>query len=289
MGKFIKYIIVASAVICLFAYKYISNNHKEIIETYTSLVFQDSKGDLIPVSVLYNSSLDFEMDMRNKLILMQGYDYKNLGLNPILSKSLELNFAYIENDRLEIDFNDKLLDHNPIDIIEVLSYMCNDLDVNGVDISVNGENLEYFPNSYIPMSFSNDSIGLNNFINISHNITESISVTCYKCENINDYKYYKPYTFRVSEDNDIEYNIKDIVQSIDSAIRVDNVELKDKSAHIYLSSNILLDNEQIDRSLENCIYLSVLSFENIEDVILYINNEEISRYDHKEIMINVIE
>lgn len=289
MSKLIKYIIVIVVGVCLFAYKYVSNDNSENIDTYTSIVFKDSKGDLIPVSVLYNSSLDFEMDMRNKLILMQGKDYTNIGLNPILTDLLVLNYAYIENDRLKIDFNKELLNQNPIDVLEVLSFMCKDYKIKGIDLSVDNEIMGYFPNSNIPMSFSSNFIGLNNFINLSHNITESISVTCYKCEVINDYKYYKPYTFRVNENNSIEYNIKDVVEIIDSSIRVDNVDVKEGSANIYLSSNILLDNEQIDSSLEKCIYLSVLSFDEIEDVILYADNEEISRYNHKEIMINVIE
>lgn len=265
------------------------NNKKDDEEynAYTSLVFSTKDGVLIPVSVPYNSSKDFEMDMRNRFVLMQSEEYKDLGLYPVFSKELNLNYSYIENNILYIDFNDAFDFTHSIDLLEITSYLVHDItEVKDVKLTINGKESDVKYN----MSEDNKSkLGLNNFINFTDNITHSLSATCYKYETINNHDYYVPYTLRLSDKLELNDNIIQLLSHIDPRIQIEQLNLKDGCLSVHLSSHILLDNEQIDKQLENCIYLSALSFDNINDIIIYINNEEISRYNHKEILINSIE
>lgn len=288
MKNILNLFVVLTLILSLITYKYMNNKKDdEEYNAYTSLVFSTKDGVLIPVSVPYNSSKDFEMDMRNRFVLMQSEEYKDLGLYPVFSKELNLNYSYIENNILYIDFNDAFDFTHSIDLLEITSYLVHDItEVKDVKLTINGKESDVKYN----MSEDNKSkLGLNNFINFTDNITHSLSATCYKYETINNHDYYVPYTLRLSDKLELNDNIIQLLSHIDPRIQIEQLNLKDGCLSVHLSSHILLDNEQIDKQLENCIYLSALSFDNINDIIIYINNEEISRYNHKEILINSIE
>ncbi len=290
MNKILKVCIIMSIVIGVFALKFFNKNEEVGLETYSELVFSDSNDNLIPISIPYNSAKDFEMDLKNKFIIMQSDDFSSYGLKPVLSKNLVLNYAYKDNGTLYMDFNDELYSNAPMDIIELISYMVKDeSDIENVQLSINDKIEQYFPNSYLPMKFNSKDLGLNNFIDVSKTITKSESLTFYKKMINNNEEIFVPYTLRVDDSCSFQDKINQLLSKIDSSIEVEKVKYEDKVAEIYLSSNILLDNETVDSKLEECIYLSVLSIDEVNDIKLFINNEQVSQYNGKEICINFIE
>lgn len=64
--------------------------------------------------------------------------------------------------------------------------------------------------------------------------------------------------------------------------------MKDGILTIDLDSNILLDNERIDQSLEDLIVLSLSSLKNVKDVEIKINGEDVRTKQSSQIEYNYI-
>ena len=75
---------------------------------------------------------------------------------------------------------------------------------------------------------------------------------------------------------------------INSKIHLLDATLKDHILTLELDSHILLDNEMIDRTLEELMILSLKSLNDVEDVQIYINGENVRSKETSQIHYNYI-
>lgn len=273
---------------CVYLYNYNNRELNTVSTEYTTVIFQSENEMLIPVSIPYHNEEDLEMDLKNKIDIMKSDDYICYGLYPVLSEHLQLNYAELKDNQLNLDFNNQFNNKNIINTLESLSFLLKDYKDYQIHLTINNQTYDYIPETSISSAYINKHIPLNNFTDYSSNITESKSITLYKQEQISNKNYYIPYTIRINNNN-LETMITETLSYIDPSLDIKQVDYKDHTIHLYLSSHLLLDNERIDPHLENCIYLTLLSFESVKDIKIYVNNEEVGEYNNKEIILNYIE
>lgn len=274
--------VIALLVGCLtfVAYVYLKPNSSASVaqEVYEkSVVFKDKDDELIPISVNLYSQVDMEEEIRNRLDIMKNDTLHEYGLYPIISQGLELLSMELKNGVLTLNFNDQLYANgDALDVIEALTYTMTDYDdVKRLKIQINDKDVSYIPNSTIPLSFLTKDLGLNNFVETSSILHETIPVMVYNEKNINDYSYLVPTTIRIDENDSLKSQVSTILSYVQSQIHVLDAHLDNRVLTVELDSNILLDNEHLDQTLENLILLSLSSLKDVEDVKIVINGEDV--------------
>ena len=289
-----KVVVVALLIVCLstFSWFYLNQDQKqEANETYIqTVIFQDQDHDLIPVSINLHNQMEMETDIRNKIDLMQSSQLQTYGLYPVLDAQLEIQSIELSDHILTVSFNDFLYtQHNDFNIIEALTYVLTDYDqVEQLYLQIDGQDISHLPNSTIPLNHLTKDLGLNNFEDASTFLHESIPVMVYQEKTVGDYLYYVPKTLRIHEKADLFLQVKTILNHINSKIHLLDATLKDHILTLELDSHILLDNETIDRTLEELMILSLKSLNDVEDVQIYINGENVRSKETSQIHYNYI-
>ena len=289
-----KLVIVFFLIVCLSVFSYIYLNQDEaqdVNETYIqTVIFQDKDYDLVPVSLNLHNQMEMETDIRNKIDLMQSSQLQSYGLYPVLDSRLEIQSIQLDEDILTVSFNDFLYtQHNDMNIVEALTYVLTDYDqVEQLCIQIDGKDISHLPNSTIPLNHLTKNLGLNNFEDASTFLHESVPVMIYQEKTIGNYLYYVPKTLRIHERADLFYQVKTILNHINSKIYLLDATLKDHVLTIELDSHVLLDNETIDRTLEELIVLSLKSLKDVEDVEIKINGENVRSLETSQIHYNYI-
>ena len=289
-----KLVIVFFLIVCLSVFSYIYLNQDEaqdVNETYIqTVIFQDKDYDLVPVSLNLHNQMEMETDIRNKIDLMQSSQLQSYGLYPVLDSRLEIQSIQLDEDILTVSFNDFLYtQHNDMNIVEALTYVLTDYDqVEQLCIQIDGKDISHLPNSTIPLNHLTKNLGLNNFEDASTFLHESVPVMIYQEKTIGNYLYYVPKTLRIHERADLFYQVKTILNHINSKIHLLDATLKDHVLTIELDSHVLLDNETIDRTLEELIVLSLKSLKDVEDVEIKINGENVRSLETSQIHYNYI-
>ena len=289
-----KLVIVFFLIVCLSVFSYIYLNQDEaqdVNETYIqTVIFQDKDYDLVPVSLNLHNQMEMETDIRNKIDLMQSSQLQSYGLYPVLDSRLEIQSIQLDEDILTVSFNDFLYtQHNDMNIVEALTYVLTDYDqVEQLCIQIDGKDISHLPNSTIPLNHLTKNLGLNNFEDASTFLHESVPVVIYQEKTIGNYLYYVPKTLRIHERADLFYQVKTILNHINSKIYLLDATLKDHVLTIELDSHVLLDNETIDRTLEELIVLSLKSLKDVEDVEIKINGENVRSLETSQIHYNYI-
>ena len=289
-----KVVVVALLIVCLstFSWFYLNQDQKqEANETYIqTVIFQDQDHDLIPVSINLHNQMEMETDIRNKIDLMQSSQLQTYGLYPVLDAQLEIQSIELNNHILTVSFNDFLYtQHNDFNVIEALTYVLTDYDqVEQLYLQIDGQDISHLPNSTIPLNHLTKDLGLNNFEDASTFLHESIPVMVYQEKTVGDYLYYVPKTLRIHEQADLFLQVKTILNHINSKIHLLDTTLKDHILTLELDSHILLDNETIDRTLEELMILSLKSLNDVEDVQIYINGENVRSKETSQIHYNYI-
>lgn len=289
-----KVVVVALLIVCLstFSWFYLNQDQKqEANETYIqTVIFQDQDHDLIPVSLNLHNQMEMETDIRNKIDLMQSSQLQTYGLYPVLDAQLEIQSIELNNHILTVSFNDFLYtQHNDFNVIEALTYVLTDYDqVEQLYLQIDGQDISHLPNSTIPLNHLTKDLGLNNFEDASTFLHESIPVMVYQEKTVGDYLYYVPKTLRIHEKADLFLQVKTILNHINSKIHLLDATLKDHILTLELDSHILLDNETIDRTLEELMILSLKSLNDVEDVQIYINGENVRSQETSQIHYNYI-
>ena len=289
-----KVVVVALLIVCLstFSWFYLNQDQKqEANETYIqTVIFQDQDHDLIPVSINLHNQKEMETDIRNKIDLMQSSQLQTYGLYPVLDAQLEIQSIELNNHILTVSFNDFLYtQHNDFNVIEALTYVLTDYDqVEQLCLQIDGQDISHLPNSTIPLNHLTKDLGLNNFEDASTFLHESIPVMVYQEKTVGDYLYYVPKTLRIHEQADLFLQVKTILNHINSKIHLLDTTLKDHILTLELDSHILLDNETIDRTLEELMILSLKSLNDVEDVQIYINGENVRSKETSQIHYNYI-
>lgn len=257
---------------------------------YKSVVFKDSDNDLIPISVNFHSEVELEEEIRNKIDLMKSDEMIQYGLYPVISKDLEVQSADLKDHVLTVSFNDQLVaNQDAMDILEALTYVMTDYDdVERVNLQINEKNVSYIPNSTIPLSSLTKSLGLNNFEETSAFLHQTVPVMVYHQKTIEQYSYYVPTTMRVDENEPLTKQVQTILSYVQSKIHLLDAKLDNGVLTVDLDSNILLDNEKIDQTLEDLIVLSLSSLKDVKDVEIKINGEDVRTKQSSQIEYNYI-
>ena len=129
---------------------------------------------------------------------------------------------------------------------------------------------------------------MNNFEEASTFLHQSVPVMVYQEKTIADYLYYVPTTLRISESDSLEEQVQTILSYINSKIHLLNASLDNQVLTLELDSNLLLDNERIDKTLEELIILSLTSLDNVKDVDILINGESVRNQETSQIHYNYI-
>lgn len=271
-------LLVACLTFVSYVYLNIDNDISENENFYfKTVVFKDEDNELIPVTLNFQNEVELEQEIRNRIDIMKSNELTQYGLYPVLNSDLEVLSVNLENQILTLNVNDQIVANNDdMDILEALTFTLTDYDnVNQLKLQINGEDISYLPNSQIPVSYLTPELGLNNFVETSSILHETIPVMVYNEKVIHQYSYYIPTTLRLNENDSIEDQVKTILSQIQGKIQVIGVELIDGVLNVELDSNILLDNEKIDQTLEDLIVLSLSSLKDVEDVKIKINNEDV--------------
>ena len=257
---------------------------------YKSVVFKDSDNDLIPISVNFHSAVELEEEIRNKIDLMKSDEMIQYGLYPVISKDLEVQSVDLKDHVLTVSFNDQLVaNQDAMDILEALTYVMTDYDdVERVNLQINEKNVSYIPNSTIPLSSLTKSLGLNNFEETSAFLHQTVPVMVYHQKTIEQYSYYVPTTMRVDENEPLTKQVQTILSYVQSKIHLLDAKLDNGILTVDLDSNILLDNEKIDQTLEDLIVLSLSSLKDVKDVEIKINCEDVRTKQSSQIEYNYI-
>lgn len=255
-----------------------------------TVVFKDSENDLIPISINFHSQVELEEEIRNRIDLMKSDEMTRYGLYPVLSSDLEVQSVLLDNKTLTISFNDQLYSNqDALDIIETLAFTMTDYDnIDRLKIQVDSKDISYLPNSSIPLTALTKDLGLNNFEETSALLHETIPVMVYHQKMINQYSYYVPTTIRVDENESLTKQVQTILSYIQGKIHLIDTSLNDGVLTVELGSNILLDNEKIDRTLEDLIVLSLSSLKDVKDVKIKINDEDVRTKESSQIEYNYI-
>ncbi|MCI9050107.1 MAG: GerMN domain-containing protein [Coprobacillus sp.] len=275
--------VMSFLVICLtfVSYVYLNKDDKKSEEKediyLKTVVFKDEDNELIPVSINFHSQVELEQEVRNRINLMKSDELKRYGLYPVLSKDLEVLSVGLENKVLTLNLNDQIVaNKDDMSILEALTFTMTDYDnIDRLKIQINGKDISHLPNSTIPVSSLTKNLGLNNFVETSSILHETIPVMVYNEKVIHQYSYYIPTTIRIDENDSVNEQVKTILSQIQGKIQVVDTSLKNGVLTVKLGSNILLDNEKIDQTLEDLIVLSLSSLKGVKDVKIKINNEDV--------------
>lgn len=285
---------IAIVIACLTyaSFLYLKKDDDQQVEetNIETIIYKDEEGDLIPVNVNVHNQMEMETDIRNKLDLMKSSQMESYGLYPLFDSRLEIQSLELEDGVLSVSFNDYLYSNqDALDILEALTYVFTDYDdVQQLKLQIDGQNITYLPNSIIPLNQLTKNLGLNNFEEASFLLHQSIPVMIYREKNIHDYLYYVPTTLRINENDSLEDQVQTILNHLNSQINLLSVSQEDNVLNIELDSNILLDNETIDHTLEELIVLSLTSLEGVEDVQILINGENVRNQETSQIFYNYI-
>lgn len=285
---------IAIVIACLTyaSFLYLKKDDDQQVEetNIETIIYKDEEEDLIPVNVNVHNQMEMETDIRNKLDLMKSSQMESYGLYPLFDSRLEIQSLELEDGVLSVSFNDYLYSNqDALDILEALTYVFTDYDdVQQLKLQIDGQNITYLPNSIIPLNQLTKNLGLNNFEEASFLLHQSIPVMIYREKNIHDYLYYVPTTLRINENDSLEDQVQTILNHLNSQINLLSVSQEDNVLNIELDSNILLDNETIDHTLEELIVLSLTSLEGVEDVQILINGENVRNQETSQIFYNYI-
>ena len=284
-------LICASLVICLICIKQDDNKQETkqppVKTNYQTVVFRDDNNTLIPIEVDLGQELENDAKYRNMIEVMKSKDYEYLGLHPILDSNLQVNAMAMNEKSLTFDFSDNLYVNNnqeALDIFEMFSYVFCVNGIEKVNLKIDGNDISELPNSTVPASCITNRLGINNFESSTNYLYKTTPVVVYNTQTINNQEYYVPVTKRVeTTESDIDTKVSIMLKQMEyeqPLSLVQQCSLNEGTLQIHLASNILNDNESIDNTLYNRIVKSASHLENVEKVLLFIDDQEITPVEY---------
>ena len=248
---------------------------------YQTVVLKDKEDTLVPIEVDMQVKGEPDQIYRTMLSVMQSEQYQDIGLEPLLPKDLEVNSMDIQNKVLTFDFNDSLCardNKDALDILEGLSYVFCNNEIEKIKLKINDQEIAYIPNSTIPVSCLNNNLGINNFDSDTNTIYKTVPVVVYNQKIINDKKYFVPTTTRIQSDiADVNLQVALLLDKIEAKEPVSlesEVELQEGVLQVNVSSNVLLDNETMDSTLYQQLVKSLESIQGVDKVSIFIDKQE---------------
>ena len=216
------------------------------------------------------------------------------GFKSFIPSETIINGITFNNGILEIDFNDAILDieKNYEDkMIEAITYTLTELDkVEGVVITINGASLVNLPysKSVLPKILTR-SYGINKEYDIT-SLSGIKNITEYYISKYNDNYYYVPVTKYVNDERDkIKIIIEDLKASnmymtdlmsyINSNTKLLKANIDNNIMELTFNSYILndFDKKDILEEVIETISLSIKDNYDVEEVVFYVDNEEICK------------
>lgn len=254
-----------------------------------TVVFKDAEDELIPVSINFHSVVEREQEVKNRIDLMKSDQLTRYGLYPVLDQHLEVLSVNIDQQILTLNVNELAVENNAMNVLEALTFVLTDYDdVKQLKLQLDGKDIDSLPESHIPLTSLTKQFGLNNFMETSSLLHETIPVMAYQEKTIQQYSYYIPTTLRINENESVDQQVKTILNHVKSEIQVVDATMENGILTVELEPNILLDNETIDRTLQELIVLSLSTIQDVKDVQLKINQENIQVQESAEIQYNYI-
>lgn len=273
--------VIGLLVCCLtfVAYHYLQKEEQVVSEDIylKTVVFQDADHDLIPVSINFQSQVEETQEMKNRLDFMKSTDLKEYGLYPVFDSEFEVLSLKKDKDRLVVDMNEHIgKQSDDLSFLEALTYVLTDYeDIKHISLQINGKDMATLPHSDIPLTALNHYLGLNNFKETSYLLHETIPVMSYQEKVIQNQSYYVPTTLRIDENASIHKQVQSVLSHVSADIHVLKSTLNKGHLMVELGSNILLDNETLDQTLQDLIVLSLSSLKDVKDVKIQINQDEV--------------
>lgn len=216
------------------------------------------------------------------------------GFKSFIPSETVINGITFNNGILEIDFNDAILDIDEYledSMIEAIVYTLTELEgVDGVVITINGATLINLPfsKSLLPNMLTR-KYGINKKYNLT-SLDNIKNITEYYISKFNDNYYYVPVTKYVNDERDkIKIIIEDLTTSnmymtdlmsyINSNTKLLETNIDNNIMELTFNSYILndFDKKDILEEVIETISLSVKDNYNVDEVIFYVDNEEICK------------
>ena len=216
------------------------------------------------------------------------------GFRSFIPSDTIINGITYDNKTLNIDFTVDILNISSdleMPMIESIVYTLTELDeVDNIVITINGNNLNKLPNTnmFIPI-YLNRKIGINKIYDIT-SLDNVSSITEYYINTYNDNTYYVPVTKYVNDDRErIKVIIEDLASSnmymtdlmsyINSNTKLLEANVVDNKMELVFNSYIFNDynKKEILEEVVDIVSLSVSDNYDVDEVIFYVNKEEICK------------
>jgi len=216
------------------------------------------------------------------------------GFRSFIPSDTIINGITYDNKTLNIDFTVDILNISSdleMPMIESIVYTLTELDeVDNIVITINGNNLNKLPNTnmFIPI-YLNRKIGINKIYDIT-SLDNVSSITEYYINTYNDNTYYVPVTKYVNDDRErIKVIIEDLASSnmymtdlmsyINSNTKLLEANIVDNKMELVFNSYIFNDynKKEILEEVVDIVSLSVSDNYDVDEVIFYVNKEEICK------------
>jgi len=220
------------------------------------------------------------------------------GFHAMIPSETEVLSIVIEDSIVKLNFNNQLFDISKEleeKMIEALIYTVTSVDgIEGLLLYVDGKLITQLPNSkkILPSLLTRD-FGINKHYDLTS--TKDINqITIYYLNQKDDNYYYVPVTKYVNDSSDkISIIIKELASTpiyetnlmsfLNSNTKLINYEIVDEQMKLVFNDYILSD-VGTKHILEEVLYSIGMSIEenyNIKEVLFYVNDSEISKYDLK--------
>ena len=281
----ISFIMIVFSVFC---YRYIKSRDKNetIKSTLSTVVFADIDNILIPISVEGIKCDSIANTIYNKMELMKSDDFINKGLYHSLDQSLEIIDYQLQDTNITLHLY--IDDYNKINIrlLESLVFMFDDLlESYTVDLLFHKTRTLSSQTIYTLNNINHD-LGINNFIDDSKFIHNSVSVDVYKEKIVSNQNYYFPMAYRIDENMLLFDKVNYILNHIDKSFLLKETNLKNNTLYIHLDNYILNDNEMLNIEDETKIVLSLMSLDKYDNIEIMVDKESVSTLNASNITIN---
>lgn len=247
----------------------------------SSIYLLDNNNYLVKTKVLLDSEKieDKIKSIISNLTISSNAKFPD-NLKGLIPKNTKLNKVTIENDLVSLDFSREFMnvdEETSLKLIESLVYSITELDdINKVNISIEGNYLEIYPNTskklYLPLT---RDLGINKEYSYT-SLKDLTKVTIFYQELIDEDTYYVPVTkYLNNEDNKDKINI--IVEELaTSYIYEDNLR-SILNENVELINKELVDNDLLILDFNNALFDAGSKIK--EEVLYMISASVFANYD----------
>ena len=247
----------------------------------SSIYLLDENNYLVKTKVLLDSEKteDKIKSIINNLTISSNTKFPDK-LKGLISKDTELKSVTIENDLVSLDFTKEFMDvkeEDSLKLIESLVYSITELEnINKINISIEGNNLETYPNTskkiFQPLT---RDIGINKEYDYT-SLKDLTKVTIYYQELIDEETYYVPVTkYLNNEENKDKINI--IVEELTTSYIYEDNLRSILNENVELIGKEFVDNDLLILDFNNALFDNDSKIK--EEVLYMLSSSAFANYD----------